>query len=138
MIEKQSSAFAISRYSLLVFIAESSVKLQGMLSLSSSFMQQIDNAGSSSSSSGAPTAKTSGQHQICINQSQSTSSVVNKTATSTVVSVASLVTTPTPVTGKAAVSGILPSCLFYRKLKLCTSSLDVFAVKGRMWNHLPL
>ncbi|XP_035400878.1 YEATS domain-containing protein 2 isoform X4 [Cygnus atratus] len=69
--------------------------------------QQIDNAGSSSSSSGAPTAKTSGQHQICINQSQSTSSVVNKTATSTVVSVASLVTTPTPVTGKAAVSGLL-------------------------------
>ncbi|XP_040424003.1 YEATS domain-containing protein 2 isoform X3 [Cygnus olor] len=68
--------------------------------------QQIDNAGSSSSSSGAPTAKTSGQHQICINQSQSTSSVVNKTATSTVVSVASLVTTPTPVTGKAAVSVI--------------------------------
>uniref|UniRef100_A0A8C3CDF4 YEATS domain-containing protein 2 n=1 Tax=Cairina moschata TaxID=8855 RepID=A0A8C3CDF4_CAIMO len=69
--------------------------------------QQIDNAGSSSSSSGAPTAKTSGQQQMCINQSQSTSSVVNKTATSTVVSVASLVTTPTPVTGKAAVSGLL-------------------------------
>ncbi|KAM9183993.1 YEATS domain-containing protein 2 isoform 3-T3 [Mergus octosetaceus] len=69
--------------------------------------QQIDNAGSSSSSSGAPAAKTSGQQQICINQSQSTSSVVNKTATSTVVSVASLVTTPTPVTGKAAVSGLL-------------------------------
>uniref|UniRef100_A0A8C3C9V7 YEATS domain-containing protein 2 n=1 Tax=Cairina moschata TaxID=8855 RepID=A0A8C3C9V7_CAIMO len=68
--------------------------------------QQIDNAGSSSSSSGAPTAKTSGQQQMCINQSQSTSSVVNKTATSTVVSVASLVTTPTPVTGKAAVSVI--------------------------------
>ncbi|KAM6258538.1 YEATS domain-containing protein 2 isoform 2-T4 [Porphyrio hochstetteri] len=69
---------------------------------------QIDNAASSSSSSGAPTAKTSGQHhQICISQSQSTSSVVNKTATSTVVSVASLMTTPTPVTGKAAVSGLL-------------------------------
>ncbi|KAM9279870.1 YEATS domain-containing protein 2 isoform 7-T7 [Morus bassanus] len=69
--------------------------------------QQMDNAGSSSSS-GAPTAKTSGQqHQICISQSQSTSSVVNKTATSTVVSVASLMTTPTPVTGKAAVSGLL-------------------------------
>ncbi|KAM9279867.1 YEATS domain-containing protein 2 isoform 4-T4 [Morus bassanus] len=68
--------------------------------------QQMDNAGSSSSS-GAPTAKTSGQqHQICISQSQSTSSVVNKTATSTVVSVASLMTTPTPVTGKAAVSVI--------------------------------
>ncbi|NWZ32485.1 YETS2 protein, partial [Asarcornis scutulata] len=31
--------------------------------------QQIDNAGSSSSSSGAPTAKTSGQQQICVNQS---------------------------------------------------------------------
>ncbi|XP_027635341.1 YEATS domain-containing protein 2 isoform X3 [Falco biarmicus] len=70
--------------------------------------QQIDNAGSSSSSSGTPVAKTSGQqHQICISQSQSTSSVVNKTATSTVVSVASLMTTPTPVTGKAAVSGLL-------------------------------
>ncbi|NXN21091.1 YETS2 protein, partial [Nycticryphes semicollaris] len=70
--------------------------------------QQIDNAGSSSSSSGTPAAKTSGQQQqICISQSQSTSSVVNKTATSTVVSVASLMTTPTPVTGKAAVSGLL-------------------------------
>ncbi|XP_065700292.1 YEATS domain-containing protein 2 isoform X3 [Patagioenas fasciata] len=69
--------------------------------------QQIDNAGSSSSSSGTPVAKTSGQqHQICVSQSQSTSSVVNKTATSTVVSVASLMTTPTPVTGKAAVSVI--------------------------------
>ncbi|XP_025935944.1 YEATS domain-containing protein 2 isoform X2 [Apteryx rowi] len=70
--------------------------------------QQIDNAGASSSSSGGSTAKTSGQqHQICINQGQSTSSVVSKTATSTVVSVASLMTTPTPVTGKAAVSGLL-------------------------------
>ncbi|NWQ91043.1 YETS2 protein, partial [Burhinus bistriatus] len=70
--------------------------------------QQIDNAGSGSSSSGTPATKTSGQqHQICISQSQSTSSVVNKTATSTVVSVASLMTTPTPVTGKAAVSGLL-------------------------------
>ncbi|XP_057288954.1 YEATS domain-containing protein 2 isoform X10 [Pezoporus wallicus] len=70
--------------------------------------QQIDNVGSSSLSSGPPAAKTSGQqHQICISQSQSTSSVVNKTATSTVVSVASLMTTPTPVTGKAAVSGLL-------------------------------
>ncbi|XP_061861300.1 LOW QUALITY PROTEIN: YEATS domain-containing protein 2 [Colius striatus] len=70
--------------------------------------QQIDNAGSSSSSSGAPAAKTPGQQQqICISQSQSTSSVVNKTATSTVVSVTSLMTTPTPVTGKAAVSGLL-------------------------------
>ncbi|KFU88966.1 YEATS domain-containing protein 2 [Chaetura pelagica] len=70
--------------------------------------QQIDNAGSSSSSSGTPPAKASGQqHQICISQSQSTSSVVNKTAASTVVSVASLVTTSTPVTGKAAVSGLL-------------------------------
>ncbi|XP_029884055.1 YEATS domain-containing protein 2 isoform X3 [Aquila chrysaetos chrysaetos] len=68
--------------------------------------QQIDNAGSSSSS-GTPAAKTSGQqHQICISQSQTTSSVVNKTATSTVVSVASLMPTPTPVTGKAAVSVI--------------------------------
>ncbi|XP_042676502.1 YEATS domain-containing protein 2 isoform X4 [Centrocercus urophasianus] len=67
--------------------------------------QQIDNAGSSSSSSGAPAAKTSGQqHQVCINQTQSASSVVSKTATSAVVSVASLVTTSTPVTGKAAVS----------------------------------
>lgn len=88
-------------------------------------MQQIDNAGSSSSSSGTPAAKTSGQqHQICISQSQSTSSVVNKTATSTVVSVASLMTTATPVTGKAAVSGIkLPLCLSYRKLE---SSCEFF------------
>ncbi|XP_026710522.1 YEATS domain-containing protein 2 isoform X2 [Athene cunicularia] len=70
--------------------------------------QQIDNASSGSSSSGTPAAKTSGQQQqICVSQSQSTSSVVNKTATSTVVSVASLMTTPTPVAGKAAVSGLL-------------------------------
>uniref|UniRef100_A0A663LN75 YEATS domain-containing protein 2 n=1 Tax=Athene cunicularia TaxID=194338 RepID=A0A663LN75_ATHCN len=69
--------------------------------------QQIDNASSGSSSSGTPAAKTSGQQQqICVSQSQSTSSVVNKTATSTVVSVASLMTTPTPVAGKAAVSVI--------------------------------
>ncbi|XP_027749458.1 YEATS domain-containing protein 2 isoform X3 [Empidonax traillii] len=67
--------------------------------------QQTDNAGSSSSSPGTPATKTSGQqHQICVSQSQSTSSVVNKTATSTVVSVASLMTTATPVTGKATVS----------------------------------
>lgn len=87
-------------------------------------MQQIDNAGSSSSSSGAPTAKTSGQqHQVCINQTQSASSVASKTATSTVVSVASLVTTPTPVTGKAAVSGI-KLCLYlaFFKLELSASS----------------
>uniref|UniRef100_A0A6G1RJ95 YEATS domain-containing protein 2 n=1 Tax=Hypotaenidia okinawae TaxID=2861861 RepID=A0A6G1RJ95_9GRUI len=94
--------------------------------------QQIDNAASSSSSSGAPTAKTSGQHhQICISQSQSTSSVVNKTATSTVVSVASLMTTPTPVTGKAAVSGTqLPLGLFCRRFESRLSSLDVFTVNG--------
>ncbi|XP_050819667.1 YEATS domain-containing protein 2 [Gopherus flavomarginatus] len=70
--------------------------------------QQVDGAGSSSSSTVGPVAKTSGQqHQICINQGQSSSSVANKTATSTVVSVASLMTTPTPVSGKAAVSGLL-------------------------------
>uniref|UniRef100_A0A803YGG3 YEATS domain-containing protein 2 n=1 Tax=Meleagris gallopavo TaxID=9103 RepID=A0A803YGG3_MELGA len=61
-----------------------------------------------SSSSGAPAAKTSGQqHQVCINQTQSASSVASKAATSAVVSVASLVTASTPVTGKAAVSGLL-------------------------------
>ncbi|XP_032620703.1 YEATS domain-containing protein 2 isoform X3 [Chelonoidis abingdonii] len=70
--------------------------------------QQVDGASSSSSSTVGPVAKTSGQqHQICINQGQSGSSVANKTATSTVVSVASLMTTPTPVSGKAAVSGLL-------------------------------
>ncbi|XP_066050065.1 YEATS domain-containing protein 2 isoform X3 [Chamaea fasciata] len=70
--------------------------------------QQTDNAASSSSSSGTPAAKTPGQqHQICVSQSQSTSSAVNKTATSSVVSVASLMTTATPVTGKATVSGLL-------------------------------
>ncbi|XP_030430416.1 YEATS domain-containing protein 2 isoform X4 [Gopherus evgoodei] len=70
--------------------------------------QQVDGAGSSSSSTVGPVAKTSGQqHQICINQGQSGSSVANKTATSTVVSAASLMTTPTPVSGKAAVSGLL-------------------------------
>nr|XP_021411469.1 YEATS domain-containing protein 2 isoform X7 [Lonchura striata domestica] len=70
--------------------------------------QQTDNAASSSSSSGTPAAKTPGQqHQICVSQSQATSSVVNKTATSSVVSVASLMTTATPVAGKATVSGLL-------------------------------
>ncbi|XP_044887430.1 YEATS domain-containing protein 2 isoform X3 [Mauremys mutica] len=70
--------------------------------------QQVDGAGSSSSSTVGPVAKTSGQqHQICINQGQSGSSVANKTPTSTVVSVASLMTSPTPVSGKAAVSGLL-------------------------------
>ncbi|XP_066182126.1 YEATS domain-containing protein 2 isoform X2 [Sylvia atricapilla] len=67
--------------------------------------QQADNAASSSSSSGTPAAKTPGQqHQICVSQSQSASSAVNKTATSSVVSVASLMTTAAPVTGKATVS----------------------------------
>ncbi|XP_072789317.1 YEATS domain-containing protein 2 isoform X9 [Taeniopygia guttata] len=70
--------------------------------------QQTDNAASSSSSSGTPAAKTPGQqHQICVSQSQATSSVVNKIATSSVVSVASLMTTATPVAGKATVSGLL-------------------------------
>ncbi|RLV97578.1 hypothetical protein DV515_00011626 [Chloebia gouldiae] len=70
--------------------------------------QQTDNAASSSSSSGTPAAKTPGQqHQICVSQSQATSSVVNKTTTSSVVSVASLMTTATPVAGKATVSGLL-------------------------------
>ncbi|XP_067394985.1 YEATS domain-containing protein 2 isoform X3 [Emydura macquarii macquarii] len=70
--------------------------------------QQVDGAGSSSSSTVGPVAKATGQqHQICINQGQPGSSIANKTATSTVVSVASLMTTPTPVSGKAAVSGLL-------------------------------
>ncbi|XP_032924314.1 YEATS domain-containing protein 2 isoform X2 [Catharus ustulatus] len=67
--------------------------------------QQTDNAASSSSFSGTPAAKAPGQqHQICVSQSQSASSVVNKTATSSVVSVASLMTPAAPVTGKATVS----------------------------------
>ncbi|XP_035744739.1 YEATS domain-containing protein 2 isoform X6 [Egretta garzetta] len=87
--------------------------------------QQVDNAGSSSSSSGAPTAKAPGQqHQICISQSQSTSSVVNKTATSTVVSVASLMTTPTPVTGKAAVSEVC-AALGYLRESGCASTTEL-------------
>ncbi|XP_073216172.1 YEATS domain-containing protein 2 isoform X4 [Lepidochelys kempii] len=70
--------------------------------------QQADSAGSSSSSTVGPVAKTSGQqHQICINQGQTGASGASKTAASTVVSVASLMTTPTPVSGKAAVSGLL-------------------------------
>ncbi|XP_077681988.1 YEATS domain-containing protein 2 isoform X4 [Eretmochelys imbricata] len=70
--------------------------------------QQADGAGSSSSSTVGPVAKTSGQqHQICINQGQTGASGASKTAASTVVSVASLMTTPTPVSGKAAVSGLL-------------------------------
>ncbi|XP_054138736.1 YEATS domain-containing protein 2 isoform X2 [Melozone crissalis] len=67
--------------------------------------QQTDNAASSSSSAGAPAAKAPGQqHQICVSQSQPTSSAVNKTVSSSVVSVASLMTAATPVTGKATVS----------------------------------
>lgn len=105
---------------------------RNLLALSASFTQQIDNAGSSSSS-GTPAAKTSG-HQICISQSQSTSSVVNKTATSTVVSVASLMPTSTPVTGKASVSGIkLPSCLSYRKLK---SRCEFFRCLRCKWKNI--
>ncbi|XP_019341685.1 YEATS domain-containing protein 2 isoform X3 [Alligator mississippiensis] len=70
--------------------------------------QQVDTAGSSSSSIVGPVAKVSGQqHQICVNQGQSGSSVATKTTTSTVVSVASLVTTPASGSGKAAVSGLL-------------------------------
>ncbi|XP_054138737.1 YEATS domain-containing protein 2 isoform X3 [Melozone crissalis] len=70
--------------------------------------QQTDNAASSSSSAGAPAAKAPGQqHQICVSQSQPTSSAVNKTVSSSVVSVASLMTAATPVTGKATVSGLL-------------------------------
>ncbi|XP_019398484.1 PREDICTED: YEATS domain-containing protein 2 isoform X5 [Crocodylus porosus] len=70
--------------------------------------QQVDTAGSSSSSIVGPVAKVSGQqHQICVNQGQSGPSVATKTTTSTVVSVASLVTTPAPGSGKAAVSGLL-------------------------------
>nr|XP_026651593.1 YEATS domain-containing protein 2 isoform X2 [Zonotrichia albicollis] len=70
--------------------------------------QQTDNAASSSSSAGAPAAKAPGQqHQICVSQSQPTSSAVNKSASSSVVSVASLMTAATPVTGKATVSGLL-------------------------------
>ncbi|XP_063022551.1 YEATS domain-containing protein 2 isoform X2 [Melospiza melodia melodia] len=67
--------------------------------------QQTDNAASSSSSAGAPAAKAPGQqHQICVSQSQPTSSAVNKSVSSSVVSVASLMTAATPVTGKATVS----------------------------------
>ncbi|XP_063022553.1 YEATS domain-containing protein 2 isoform X4 [Melospiza melodia melodia] len=70
--------------------------------------QQTDNAASSSSSAGAPAAKAPGQqHQICVSQSQPTSSAVNKSVSSSVVSVASLMTAATPVTGKATVSGLL-------------------------------
>ncbi|KAF2980884.1 hypothetical protein EK904_000463 [Melospiza melodia maxima] len=47
--------------------------------------QQTDNAASSSSSAGAPAAKAPGQqHQICVSQSQPTSSAVNKSVSSSV------------------------------------------------------
>uniref|UniRef100_A0A8D0GM44 YEATS domain-containing protein 2 n=1 Tax=Sphenodon punctatus TaxID=8508 RepID=A0A8D0GM44_SPHPU len=70
--------------------------------------QQADGAGSSSSPAAGPVAKVSGQQpQICVSQGHATSSATNKTGTSTVVSMASLVATPTPVSGKAAVSGLL-------------------------------
>lgn len=102
-----------------MLIFESPVTWKGICYFSLPLMQQTDNAASSSSSSGTPAAKTPGQqHQICVSQSQATSSVVNKIATSSVVSVASLMTTATPVAEKATVSGIkLPSHLSQRKLE---------------------
>lgn len=108
-------------------------------------MQQVDTAGSSSSSIVGPVAKVSGQqHQICVNQGQSGSSVATKTTTSTVVSVASLVTTPASGSGKAAVSGnAFPACLLLLKLRFGSELLQIPSIANSriqstfVCEHLP-
>ncbi|KAG8135783.1 putative YEATS domain-containing protein, partial [Naja naja] len=70
--------------------------------------QQADSANSSSPSSAGPIVKASGQQQqVVANHGQATSVAPNKTSSSTVVSIASWVTTPAPTSTKTAVSGLL-------------------------------
>ncbi|KAM6443198.1 YEATS domain-containing protein 2 isoform 2-T2 [Liasis olivaceus] len=70
--------------------------------------QQADSASSSSPSSAGPIVKTSGQQQqVVANHGQAASAAPNKTSSSAVVSIASWVTTPAPVSAKTAVSGLL-------------------------------
>ncbi|XP_034295693.1 YEATS domain-containing protein 2 [Pantherophis guttatus] len=70
--------------------------------------QQADSASSSSLSSAGPIVKASGQQQqVVANPGQAASVAPNKTSSSTVVSIASWVTTPAPASTKTAVSGLL-------------------------------
>ncbi|XP_038606031.1 YEATS domain-containing protein 2 isoform X4 [Tachyglossus aculeatus] len=70
--------------------------------------QQAEGAASSSSSAVSTGMKTSGQqHQLCISQGQTGAVVASKAGTPTVISATSLMSTPTAVSGKAAVSGLL-------------------------------
>ncbi|XP_066477950.1 YEATS domain-containing protein 2 isoform X2 [Tiliqua scincoides] len=70
--------------------------------------QQADSSSSSVSPAAGPVVKASGQQpQTPVSQGQATSAGPNKTSTSTVVSIASWVTTPAPVSGKTTVSGLL-------------------------------
>ncbi|XP_025020227.1 YEATS domain-containing protein 2 isoform X2 [Python bivittatus] len=70
--------------------------------------QQADSASSSSPSSAGPVVKASGQQQqVVANHGQAASAAPNKTSSSAVVSIASWVTTPAPVSAKTAVSGLL-------------------------------
>uniref|UniRef100_F7G7M2 YEATS domain-containing protein 2 n=1 Tax=Ornithorhynchus anatinus TaxID=9258 RepID=F7G7M2_ORNAN len=70
--------------------------------------QQAEGAASSSSSTVGTGMKTSGQqHQLCISQGQTGAVVASKAGTPTVISATSLMSTPTAVSGKAAVSGLL-------------------------------
>ncbi|XP_062988523.1 YEATS domain-containing protein 2 [Elgaria multicarinata webbii] len=70
--------------------------------------QQADSVSSSSSPAAGPVVKASGQQQqLPVNAGQTASAVPNKTSASAVVSIASWVTAPAPVSGKTAVSGLL-------------------------------
>ncbi|XP_042313836.1 YEATS domain-containing protein 2 isoform X2 [Sceloporus undulatus] len=70
--------------------------------------QPVDSASSSSSPTGGPIVKASGQqHQGPVSHGQTASAVPNKTSASAVVSIASWVTAPASTSGKTAVSGVL-------------------------------
>uniref|UniRef100_A0A8C5SWE1 YEATS domain-containing protein 2 n=1 Tax=Laticauda laticaudata TaxID=8630 RepID=A0A8C5SWE1_LATLA len=74
---------------------------------SNGVLQQADSASSSSPSSTGPIMKISGQQQqVVANHGQAISVAPNKTSSSTVVSIASWVTTPAPASTKTAVSVI--------------------------------
>ncbi|XP_063163028.1 YEATS domain-containing protein 2 isoform X2 [Candoia aspera] len=70
--------------------------------------QQTDSTSSSSPSAASPVVKASGQQQqVVANHGQAASVAPSKTSSSAVVSIASWVTTPAPVSAKTAVSGLL-------------------------------
>ncbi|XP_060028032.1 YEATS domain-containing protein 2 isoform X2 [Erinaceus europaeus] len=66
--------------------------------------QQSEGTAPSASSTVGPVMKTSGQQQVCVSQ---TTVGTCKTATPSVISATSLVSTPNPISGKATVSGLL-------------------------------